>query len=286
MAGHTVRETLAAFRRTPLLIGLSSTMIALSLFVVGLFGVAAYNINGTLDRVEARVEVVAYLRDGVSADVIRTTVREITAFPEVLEVQYISRAQALEIARRELPEFRALFADLAVNPLPASLEVRLEPGQRSPETVGAIADRIGAYPFVEEIAFGRDWLGKIYLLRRIAGAAALVLGSAFAAVAAIIIGAAIRMAIFARRDEIVIMRLVGATNGFVRRPFLLEGLLTGILGAGVAVALTYAAFRILSDAVFQLHWIPDTWVLGGVFAGGIMGIAASALAVHKHLREL
>lgn len=286
MAGYTVRETLAAFRRTPLLIGLSATMIGLSLFVVGLFGLAVHNIDRALERVEARVEVVAYLRNDVDADIVRTTVREIRAFPEVLEVQYISRAEALEIAKRELPEFRALFTDLAVNPLPASFEVRLEPGQRSPAAVGAIANRIGAYPFVEDVAFGRDWLGKIYLLRRIAGAAALVVGGAFAAVATIIIGAAIRMATFARREEIVIMRLVGATNGFVRRPFVLEGLLTGLLGAGIALALTYAIFRVLSGAVFQLDWIPDPWLIGGVAAGGITGVAASAAAVRKHLREL
>src|SRR5690606_39672989 len=88
---------------------------------------------------------------------------------------------------------------------------------------------------VEDVTYGQEWLDTVYLLRRVAAVATAVLGSAFAAVAALIIASAIRLAIFARRDEISIMQLVGATDGFIRRPFVLEGMLTGILGALLAL---------------------------------------------------
>lgn len=283
---YAIREALAAFRRAPLLTGLSAAMIALSLFVVGLFGVAAHNIQLVLEDVESRVEIVAYLRDDASPTAVEIARTELERLPEVLEIRYVSRDEALQTARRELPEFEALFAELDVNPLPASLEIRLNPGQRDPEHARAVADRAAVYPIVEEVSYGRDWLDKVYLLRQVAGAAAGVMGVTFGAVASILIGAAIRMAIYARREEIAIMKLVGATSGFISRPFLLEGMATGLLGGLMALVLTYSAYRILSDTVFALAWIPLTWTLAGLAAGAALGTGASLLAVNRHLREV
>jgi cell division transport system permease protein len=286
MLPYALREALASFRRAPLLIGLSAGMIALSLFVVGLFGIAAYNVGRVLERVEERVEIVAYLRDGARLNAIELARNEIAAYPEVLDVIYVSREQALDIARRELADLHELVAELDVNPLPASLEVRLRPGLRDERAVRDVADRIAAYPIVDEVLYGQDWLDKIFLLRRIAGAAAGVLGAAFAAVAALIIGAAVRMAIFARRDEIAIMRLVGATESFIQGPFLIEGMLTGLLGGLIALPALFLTHRQLSGSVFALEWLPDLWIVGGIAGGAVVGLAASALAVHRHLREV
>jgi cell division transport system permease protein len=283
---YVLREALAAFRRTPFLTTMSAAMIGLSLLTVGLFGITAHNIRLVLNDVEERVEIVAYLRDDAIPEAVAAARREIAAFPEVLEVQYISREQALEIAQAELPEFRALFGDLETNPLPASLEIRLLPGQRTPEVVERVAQRVAAFSFVEEIRYGEDWLEKVYLLRRIAATATVVLGGAFGVAAVLIIGAAVRMAVFARRSEIAIMRLVGATDAFIRGPFLLEGLFTGLLGALLALGSTYGIYRLLSGADFRLEWIPPSWVVGGVAAGGILGVLASAGALRRHLRDV
>lgn len=283
---YAFREVLAAFRRAPALVGLSASLIALSLFILGLFGVAAWNTKRAIEKVESRVEVVAYLKDDADPGAVEAAQKQISAYPEVQRVYYISRDEALENARRELVEFRSVFGDLDVNPLPASFEVRLNPGQRGPGAVKAVAERIKAYPFVEEVQFGADWLDKVFLLRRVAGAATAVLGGAFAVVAALIIGAAVRLAVFARRDEIAIMRLVGATESFIRRPFLLEGLVTGVAGGILALAATYALFRVLSGAVFQLEWMPPSWAIAGVVLGAVFGVAASGWAVHRHLRSL
>lgn len=286
MTPYALREALAAFKRTPLLAGLSAAMIALSLFLVGLFALVAYNIRLVLQRVEMRVEVVAYLRDNAPPLEVQAAQQQILGFREVRDVRYISREQALMKAQSELPEFRAVFGGLESNPLPASLEVALHPGQRGPEVVKSVADRLAAYPFVEDVRYGSEWLDKVYLLRRVAGAATLVLGGAFAVVAALIIGAAVRMAIYARRDEIAIMRLVGATHGFVRRPFILEGLFTGIAGGVLAFALTYGAYHVVSGTLLELDWLPETYTVVGLLAGALLGILASAIAVRRYLREV
>ena len=283
---YALREALAAFRRSPMLTGLSVAMIALSLLVVGLFGIAAYNIRRVLDRVEARVQVVAYLRDDASLEEVQAAIAELKKNEAVRDVQYVTREQALVIAKQEIPEFQRLAGGLQTNPLPASLGIALQPHQSGPQAAQAVAKRVGQFEFVEDVDYGRDWLDKVYLLRRVAGAATLILGSAFAAVAALMIGAAIRIAVFARRDEISIMRLVGATDEFVRRPFVLEGLFAGVAGGIFALVLTFTAYRLLSRSLFQLDWLPDLWVLAIVALATALGGMASSVAVRRHLREI
>lgn len=283
---YSLREALAAFRRTPVLTSLSAAMIALSLFVVGLFGVAAHNIRIVLNQVESRVAVVAYLHDDTGGDQIASLQAEIEKLSQVREVLYVSRTQAYELARQQLTGFESVFSELDGNPFPASLEVTLEPGQRNADAVHRLASAIADFPYVEDVRYGQDWLDKVYLLRRVAGAAAIVVGGAFAAVAALIIGAAIRLAIFARRDEIAIMRLVGATDAFIRRPFLVEGLLTGAMGSLLALPATYLIFRLLSDSVVELRWMPGSWVVVGLVIGSLFGVFASSRAVQRHLQEI
>ena len=142
---------------------------------------------------------------------------------------------------------------------------------------------MGAYPFVEEVDFGDGWVEKIYTIRRLFGAAAASIGGAFALVAAIIIATAIRIAVFARREEIAIMRLVGATDGFVQRPFILEGVFAGVLGGLAAAGLTYVAWAALDRYLFELAWVPGEWILAVVAAGTLFGFLSSVVAVRRHL---
>jgi len=114
-----------------------------------------------------------------------------------------------------------------------------------------------------------------------------VLGSAFAMVAALIIGTALRIAIFARREEIYVMRLVGAKNSFIRRPFLVEGAMAGLLGGLLAWGLTYGTYRgVYSFLDFEIAWLPPSWIGLGLVAGGTFGAISSALAIRRHLREV
>jgi cell division transport system permease protein len=283
---YSLREAMAAFRRTPLLTLLSVVAISLSLFVVGLFALTAFNIRRQIERIEERVEVIAYLRDDANAEQVQLARHQLQGMPEVRQIDYVSRDDALATAVQELEEFREVFTDLEVNPLPASLQIHLRPGHRTPADLERVAARLSGFEFVEEVSFGRDWVGKIVSLRQIAGGATAIIGGAFAAVAGIIIATAVRISVFARRDEIQIMRLVGATDGFIGRPFLFEGLLAGTVGGLCAAALTFAAFRVVSLTLFQLEWLPSAWAVAGVAAGAIYGLLSSAVAIRMHLRSV
>ncbi|MGH7545362.1 MAG: cell division protein FtsX [Gemmatimonadota bacterium] len=283
---RSVREALTGLRRAPGLAALSAASIGFSLFVFGIFVLAAYNVERTLEQVEARVEVVAYLVDDLEAGQLEALQAEVSAFPEVAEVRFVSKFEAMRNAVRELAEFREVFTDLDVNPLPASLEVSLRPESRTPESAERVAEQLSLYPFVEDVRYGRDWVEKLDRLRRIAGAVASILGTAFALVAVIIIGTTIRIAVFSRRDEIQIMQLVGASHGLIRRPFLLEGLLTGLAGGLLALGFTYLGYVAVDRSLIDIAWLPPAWAGGEVAAGALLGLLASGAALRRHLRAL
>lgn len=283
---YTLREAVRNLRRTALLTGLSASMIGLALFVLGLFSLATYNLQLALATLEERVEVVAYLRDDVGSDKVAAMTSTLTKLPEVLAINFVTKDEALLKARRELSEFREILMDLEVNPFPASIEIQLQPGSRTPEAVDRLARQAGAFPIVEEVQYGEEWVSKLFTLRRIGGVTTTVLGTAFALVAALIIGSAVRIAIFARQEEIKVMQLVGARDELIRRPFLIEGLVTGALGGFLAVALTYVTFRSILQYLFTISWIPFEWAGIGILAGMVFGFIASSLSVRKHLREI
>lgn len=283
---YAIREALAAFRRAPVLTGLAAAMVGLALFVVGLFGLVAANLRTAVSVLEERVEIVAYLRDDVRSEEIELAVDQLRERADVQNVIYVSKDQALEQAQQELPAFQDVFSGLDVNPLPASLEIVLPEGSRTEAAVADVARIAAAFPFVEEVDYGREWVEQLFALRRAAALTALVLGVAFGLVAALIIGTALRIAIFARKDEIYIMRLVGARDAFIRRPFLLEGGMAGLLGGVVAVVLTWVTHQGVSEILFPLEWIPTEWIVGGIGAGVAFGILSSSLAVRRHLREV
>ena len=277
------REALIAFRRAPLLSMLSVVTIAFSLFAFGLFSLVAYNIRNTLRTVEERVEIRAFLIDGAPVDSIATMMETIGTFPEVQRVEYISPEQALERARKELGEFQDVFE---AGFLPASIDVRMREGYRNPDAVLRIADLIRVMGYVEEVRYGEDWITKLHRIRNIATAAGVILGIAFAAVAIIIIGATIRMTVLARAREISIMRLVGATDTFVRRPFLIEGFAKGVLGGTLALVFTWGANSLVSRAFIQTDFFPLSLTLPGLLAGALIGTLGSALSVGRHLRKV
>lgn len=283
---RALREALAGFTRAPMLGGMSVAAIGFSLYLLGLFGLVAHNIDRALASVEEQVEVVAYLSDGTTAEQARLARSEVGRYPEVDSVRHVTKAEALREATRELPEFSEVFSDLEVNPLPASLEVRLRPEHRGPESVRSVADRLGGYGFVEDVRYGREWVDRIFALRRVAGLAAAVLGGAFALAAAMLVGISVRMAILARSDTIEIMQTVGATEGYIRRPFLIEGLLTGLLGGLVALGLTAATWWAANRWLFALAWIPELWVVLGLAAAAALGTASAGRAVRRELSGL
>jgi len=277
------REVILAFRRAPLLAILSVTTIAFSLFAFGLFGLVAINIRSALRAIEDRVEVRAFLVDNTSEEAVEMLLQTAQRMPQVASAAYVSPDSALQRARAELSEFRDVM-DGSV--LPASVEVRLKPESRDPASVKDVAGKLGTYPAVEEVRYGREWVEKLYRIRTIAAFAGTGLGIVLALVATIIIGATIRMAILARTREIEIMRLVGATNGFVRLPYLIDGVLKGVLGGVLATLLVWLANGVVSRNLVATEFFDTRQIALGIVAGAMLGLVGSWISVGRHLRQV
>jgi cell division transport system permease protein len=282
---RTISTALAAFRRSPLLSALSVTTIACSLFAFGLFALVAVNLREALEAVEDRVEIRAFAADNTPVEELANAARQIADYQEVLTVDVVSKAQALERARKELGEFKDVFeADF----LPASLDIHVRPGFREPAKVKQLAEQLQLrFDFIDDVRFGEEWITQLYRIRTIAGIAGAALGLAFAGVALIIIGTTIRMAVLARAREIAIMRLVGATDGYIRRPFLVEGLIKGLLGGVLALGMTWGALQAIEQYLdFTVVFFDQRTLLLGVLFGAALGFLGSVLSVGRQLRRV
>lgn len=280
---RSLRDALVTFRRTPLLAVLSVTTIAFSLFALGLFGLVALNIREALDKLEDRVEIRAFIADGIAPEVIADAAADIATFPEVRSATVVTQSEALARAQRELGDFHDVFEGAT---LPASIDVRLKPGFRDPATVKKVAARVQAFAFVDDLRYGEEWIEKLYRLRNIAGIAGIVLGLAFAAVSVIIIGATIRMAVLSRAKEISIMRLVGATDSYIRRPFLLEGFAKGVLGGLLALLLVWISRLLIDRYIIETVFFDQRLAALGLLFGAMIGLVGSAVSVGRHLRNV
>ena len=285
-----LREALNVFRRAPALSILSITTIAFSLYVVGLFGLVALNLREALRGVEQRVEVVAYLLRGTPPESIAQASEDIAAFPEVQRVNFVSEDEALTRARAELVEFRDAYRDLAVNPLPASLEIQLKEGSRDAVHAQQVAERLRGIGFIDDVRYGREWVEKLDRLRNIGGLVGMSIGLAFAAVAVVIIGVTIRITVLQRAREIAIMRLVGATRGFIRGPFLLEGALKGLLGGILAVAMCFASYLLFRNqsqlATSGIVFFKTPQMLLGILFGIAIGLGGSLVSVGRQIKNV
>jgi cell division transport system permease protein len=276
-----IRDAMFAVRKAPLLSALSVMTIAFSLFAFGLFGLVALNIRRAL---EERVEIRAFLADDARIEDVVMAAQEISRYREVQSAKVISQEQALARARRELGEFADVFE---AGVLPASIDIRLRSGSRDPRTVAAVSNRVRSIAFVDDVRYGEEWITQLHRLRNIAGITGIALGVAFAFVAILIIGATIRMTVLARAKEISIMRLVGATDAFIRRPFLIEGFAKGVIGGFLAIGFTWIAAAVLEYYLnFRAMFFDQRLLAFGLMGGAIIGFFGSAYAVRRQLRRV
>ena len=284
------REAFRTFRRAPGLSALAVAAIGFSLFTTGLYALVALNFRGALENIAERVEIVAFLMRGTPPETVTLASQDIAAFPEVLEVNYVSAEEALKRAQQELEEFREAYKELSSNPLPASFEIRLKPPYRSAAAVRAVADRLAGFAFVDDVRYGREWVERLDQLRRLASIVQFMIGIAFAIVAMAIIGVTIRITVLQRAPEIAIMRLVGATNNFIRGPFVLEGAIKGVLGGVVALLLCWAGFALFKAALGtdlpDLRFFRPVDMVVIVLFGTLIGLLGSLLSVGRHLKAV
>ncbi len=218
--------------------------IAVVLVLVGSASLLVENMSGILDDFGSELQLTAFVTEGVSGEELSDLAVRVSAGPGVERVAVVTKEQALERFER-IAGGAELLVGLDENPLPASLEIDLRTEARTAEAMAALREALDGLPGIEELAHGEEWIEgyarAVGLIRSGAWALGIVLGLA----ALLIVANTIRLAFYARRDELDILALVGASRTFVRVPFLLEGTLQGLLGGALALFLIRGAYELL-----------------------------------------
>jgi cell division transport system permease protein len=270
--------------------GLLSTLtIAVALFVLGGFLVVTANLQRLGNEWSNSAELSVYLKDDVTPAERRAVEAALAPSDLVAAHEYVSKSDALSRFKQTFGDLAAAVDGSGANPLPASLEVRLRPGPGVSAGVDALGARLRTMPGVADVRYDRQWLTRVLSAINVIRGVGLVLGSVLAIAAALTVANVVRLALYARREELDIMNLVGAPQAFVRGPFVMEGVLQGGLGAVVALlALGVAFFAIrarylmpLASAlnVSSIEFLPVELsvllVIGGMAVGCLGGLVAA-----------
>jgi cell division transport system permease protein len=267
---------------------LAAATITVSLIVLGLFLLAGSNASRILEKWSAAAELSVYLSESATAENRRAIERELTASGLVSGHAYVTQADALRRFSAQFPDLAASARSLPTNPLPASYDVRIRPERAHDTQVNALAEKIRGLPGVGDVRYDRRWLDRLVRVVGVARTAGFVLAGLLVVASCITVMSVVRLTLFARRQEIEIMQLVGAPLSYIRGPFVMEGTLLGVAGAIVATVLLWAAFVAWKGPLVAqatgvvdagaLAFLPARAVAGMVLGGAAIGCLGGALA--------
>jgi cell division transport system permease protein len=282
------RETSIALRRNALVTFAAISTVFISLFLVGGSLLVSEQVDLMTGEWAGKIEVSVFLRDDASQDEIDALGQKIESLPEVQDVFFENRQQAFENFQEIFRDNEALTSNVDPDAMPQSYKIKLH----NPEDVPIIGARLAGDPAVDEVKDEKELVDKLLAVTSVLRNGVLAVALIMLVSAAGLIANTVRMAVFARRKEIAIMKLVGATNWFIRVPFLIEGVIEGLIG-GVAAAFALFAMKFLfidklrGEIDFVTTWVdtPEILVVVPILlvAGVLSAAVASLLAMRRFL---
>jgi cell division transport system permease protein len=283
--GFLIGEALRDLRRAGRVAVSAILLITLSLAALGAFWLVSSNIGQATDQWRNRVRIIVFLKRDASTAEGHAVADRVTAMPGVATARYVSKAEALGTLKQVLGKDASVAEQLPVNPLPASLEVTPTAEGATPDGARALIARLAALPEVDEVGGGSQWIERLAQGRRLLNVVGAGVGAVLALAAILTVTTATTLVLHARRQEMEIMRLVGAPELVVRMPLLLQGMMQGLLGAMIAIWALIGGFTLvgprLEPLVHQTLGIerltflrPDNVValmLAGTVLGGLGG---------------
>jgi cell division transport system permease protein len=281
---YLARESLAGFSRRRLTTGVTILIMGSALLVLALFVLVALNLGMMLERARAGVDVRVFLVDGLDAERQAALQPPFLAVPGVQVARYISKEQALAELQRELGDEAGLLETLPENPLPASYHLELAPGHRDADAVARIAADLRRWPEVDDVVFSQVWLAALENWAELFRWGSLIVSLVVLVAAVFVISNTVRLTMASSRRVIEIQILVGATDGFVRSPFLIEGMLHGLFAGIVAMGVLAGGFHLLSLRLAGLEFFSLGQVAGFVLFCVLLGFLGSMAAISQYLR--
>ncbi len=252
MFGFLLGEALRDLRRAGRVAVSAILLISLSLAALGAFWLLSSNLGQAVDQFRERVKIVVYLKREPSTADAAALVERVRRMPGVAAVRYIGKSEALGTLKQVLGKDAAVADSLPQNPLPASLEVTPTDEGATPEGGRALVTRLSALPETDEIGGGVDWIDRFAQGQRLLWLFGLGVGSVLAGAAILTVATATALVLHARREEMEIMRLVGAPEHVVRLPLLMQGMMQGLIGAVLAIWVLVGCYAIVGPRLEPL----------------------------------
>lgn len=287
---YFIKEVYTSFKRNIWMTLASIFTVVLSLFILGFFSIVILNLNKMADTLESQVQISVYLKDDLSQEEIDETKETLSKIEGLQDIKFTTREEAMENFKERLGDQQFLLDALDdTNPLPDSFSLTVT----SPQQVKTIADTVVALDSVESASYSQDIINHLFNLThliRLIGVALIIL---LTGAAIFIISNTIRLTVFARRKEIAIMKYVGATDWFIRWPFLLEGICLGFIGGGLATIFLYIVYNQVTQEIYEamaffplipqhpfINYISLTILVAGI----IIGALGSTISLKRFLK--
>jgi len=268
--------------------------ISISLIILSIFLLLSLNVKKIIHTFGNEIHITLYLNDNLSTIEIHGLIKEIAHLREISNLSFISRDDALNELKRMLKNQDALLNNLSPNPLPQSLEIQVKREYQNSASIENLVERLKKYNGIQDIEYGEEWLKKFTIVYSFLYLLGILMGGLIILSTIFIISNTIKLSIYSRSEEIEIMKLVGATNRFIKFPFFLEGLFQGALGSLISLGLLFILYRMstawLTNQRFsELSFIsfsfftPDLiWMI--ILSGTILGAVGSLASLTRFLR--
>jgi cell division transport system permease protein len=289
-----LRRAFGIIRRNPLIQMVAVGTIALSLVLMGGFALVAMNVQRLGESWGRGTQMTVYLQDGVGPARAKQIAGALQKLPGVEAVRVVDAHDAYSRLRQSLGDRADLLDGVEEGFLPVSVEAELKPGVAEVIRAHPAFDKLRHTAGVDEVDLSGDWSARLSALQNLLRAAGLAVGALVLCAFLYIVGSTIRLGVHARKDEIEIEKLVGATDGFVKAPFLVEGALQGALGTVLAGGMLYGLYRLAQPRVESvlsgllasapIRFFSVGMVVAAVLAGALVGLLGSALALGRYVK--
>jgi cell division transport system permease protein len=285
--GYLLREGVSGFRRAKLAMFSAIVTIAISLLILSLFSILLINANSVVESLRERVEMEAFLQEGLGQGELDSLAHQIRAVAGVRDVAFISKDSAAAIYREEFGQ--DIYKVLDFNPLPASFKIYLQQNSRTAKAAQTIYDQIVTFKGVDEVIYRKTLLELLDKRATILLWIALGIGVFITISSVFLVANTIRLAIYNKRKIIQTMKLLGATRSFVRIPFLLEGVIQGLIGGILASCTVFLVFELLARYVSAelIEFVRVEIIAYGIIVGVgcLLGLVGSMISVRRFIGE-
>ena len=288
--GYFWKETFYSLFRNKFMAVASVLTVTLSMFILGVFLCAVLNINHMATYLENQVEMTVYLKDGLNTEQVMAVGKKLKALPDLKEIKFTNKDQAMAEFKQRLGDQQGILDAINGNPLPSSYSTSFA----TPASLKNAVSIVTQYPEVDSVQYGQDIIEQLYKVAQVIRIGGIILIVFLAGAELFIISNTIRLTVFARRREIQIMKYVGATNGFIRWPFIFEGMIIGFIGSGLSAFILWEGYEVVLMEMAQagLVFIPmiPLWPFIGYMtvmllaAGIIIGILGSTISLRKYMK--